>query len=1186
MKIPRFLPPAPVFEDEDKTLAAHLTHVILMALLMITVVTSLTPLFVRDIVLSTEMLYLVLSVSLGAIVGMKFLLQRGYVKLTNWILVSLFWLMITVLVFSTGGVHSQAFFGYFAVVALAGLLLGGRVSTGVTILSVVSGLVTIYVGEKSLFPAAAMIPPSRIIWFSASAYLVILAILQNLATRTIRNTLNRARRSEHHYRLLFEESPDGICITDSNNQIVMMNGALHHLLGYSLDEAKNKEPVNFIAPEDLLKRKARPLDALRASGTFQTERVLVHKDGTRIPVIITGKHMPDQRFQYIIRDVTERKNMEQALLQKEETTREFLEKLKNLHEISIELSKATSLDELYRHTIELGCARLGFDRMGFFLFEGDASVGTYGTDTEGSTQPEHHLRLKLEDTPKFQSLLLEQERVRVWENVPLTHNLKQAGFGWNAIVGMWDGDQPLGFLAIDNLIHHQIYQPYQGELLKLLGIAIGHLLTRKRAEEAILESEALYRKAIEAADAVPYYQDYGPEAYEKPYTFMGEGIRDLTGYGPDEMSAERWDSLVEETVLRGKGARFSHEEAVLRARAGEIPIWQCDYRIRTRDGELRWIADTAVEILNEQGVSTGSIGIMQDVTDRKQVAERIEREHHLLRMIIDNLPDYIYLKDTDQRCLVSNVANAHVLGTTPEAIIGKTLGDFYPPEEAEKYDAQDREIIATGRPITNRENTFFDADTDQQRWALMSRIPFRAPDGTITGIIGISHDITDRKLAELALAEQAEETAMLYQVSGKLARLNEYLEGLAEQIVRIAIHDLGMPDCGVWLSDEDSRQYRLVAYEGYSENMPGMVSLDRPGLITTAIHTQEPVYVPDVRLDPRYLLGEPTTLSEFVIPLKVQERVIGIVNVESPEVDAISPKQQRVMLAFAERAALALENARLVESLEVAVDEVQQLNAILEQRVAERTEALEQRTQELEAANKELETFSYSVSHDLRAPLRAIDGFSSILIESYAGQMHDDAQHFLHRVREGAQRMNQLVNDLLAFSRINRKDLNKRQISLASLVHEVLEELESEQVGRNIELIIGDLPDCHADPSLLRQVYANLIGNALKFTRKTPQARIEIGARSGRGARIERGTQSEHGETIYFVSDNGAGFDMQFADKLFGVFQRLHTAEQFEGTGIGLANVKRIITRHGGRIWADAAPNQGAAFYFTLPAND
>ena len=225
---------------------------------------------------------------------------------------------------------------------------------------------------------------------------------------------------------------------------------------------------------------------------------------------------------------------------------------------------------------------------------------------------------------------------------------------------------------------------------------------------------------------------------------------------------------------------------------------------------------------------------------------------------------------------------------------------------------------------------------------------------------------------------------------------------------------------------------------------------------------------------------------------------------------------------------------------------------------------------ELKAANVDLESFAYSVSHDLRAPLRAIDGFSRILVEEYQPQLAPEAQRYLQRVRDNSQQMGRLIDDLLAFSRLGRRALDLRPVVPAELVRQALEELGSEQEGRRVEISIDDLPVCRADPAMLKQVWANLLSNALKFTRDRDPAVIEIGHRE------------ENGAQVYFVGDNGAGFDMQYADKLFGVFQRLHRAEEYEGTGVGLAIVQRIVHRHGGRIWAEAETDKGATIYFTL----
>ena len=236
---------------------------------------------------------------------------------------------------------------------------------------------------------------------------------------------------------------------------------------------------------------------------------------------------------------------------------------------------------------------------------------------------------------------------------------------------------------------------------------------------------------------------------------------------------------------------------------------------------------------------------------------------------------------------------------------------------------------------------------------------------------------------------------------------------------------------------------------------------------------------------------------------------------------------------------------------------------------------LEKRSDELQAINKELEAFAYSVSHDLRAPIRHMAGFAELLQKNAGAVLDDKGRRHLGMILESAQRMGHLIDDLLAFSRIGRVETHKAMVNLEQLVQEAVSEAAPETEGRNIVWRVGELPLCYGDRSMLRLVMVNLISNAVKFTRTRPQPEIEIGS-----------TSRDPDQVVVFVKDNGVGFNMKYLNKLFGVFQRLHPQEAFEGTGIGLATVQRIVHRHGGRAWAEGAVDQGATFYFSLPNSE
>jgi len=531
--------------------------------------------------------------------------------------------------------------------------------------------------------------------------------------------------------------------------------------------------------------------------------------------------------------------------------------------------------------------------------------------------------------------------------------------------------------------------------------------------------------------------------------------------------------------------------------------------------------------------------ILRDITERKHTEEQRER----LAAIVASSDDAIISKTLEGIITAWNSGAEKLFGYTAAEAIGKPIQILFPPECAnDELDILER--LRRGIRIEHFETVR--VRKDGRKINISATIsPIRDAQGTIIGASKIARDITERKRTEAALAEQAEELSHQAQ---ELLRSQHALQ-IQTALFQSVLDSMSE---GLVTADETGK---LVIWNPAAQKILGLGPThlssrhwsEHYGIFQTDTITPFP---PDRLPLVRAIRGENNTAQMFCRNSEIPDG--AWVEASASPLKDKDGKLIGGVVAF-----------RDISQKRADDQEIRRLNEELELRVI-------QRTAELEEANKELEAFTYSVSHDLRAPLRHIAGFSGILLEEYGPSLDAQAQKYLRRIQDGTVRMGCLVDELLTLARVGRQSPNLQLAGLDSIVQEVVSMLEPETEGRQINWKIAKLPFADCDPTLMKQVFQNLLSNALKYSRPRAEAVIEIGQREA------------NGQTVIFVRDNGVGFSMKYADKLFGVFQRLHRAEDFEGTGVGLATVHRIIKKHNGRIWAEAELDQGATFYFTL----
>ena len=724
----------------------------------------------------------------------------------------------------------------------------------------------------------------------------------------------------------------------------------------------------------------------------------------------------------------------------------------------------------------------------------------------------------------------------------------------------------------------------------LLARSVRYAIERKRAQTALGESRHFIERIADATPNIVYVYDL----IENRNVYSNNQISRILGYTPEEiqgMGPNLIKRLVHPDDMEGVLEHFRKLAA-----AKDDEILENEYRMRNSNGQWRWLYSRDVVFARgKDGRPRQNLGTAQDITERKRAEDALRESEGRYRSLFENSPiplreeDLSGVKDHLESLRASGVTDiASYLADHPEEVAecaskvrvtdanratlelygARSKEEFLEcwggPSGQESYEAFRDELVAIAGGTTIFEcATVATTFAGRARNVILRWCAAPGHEQELSRVWASVVDLTDRKRAEEALRQYAERLETLREIDEAILAARS-LESIAEAALR---HMQTLVPCrrsSLVTFDPELRMGRVIAVRAEGETKLGKGKLVPVGQFGLAAGRGEPhiSVIEDIQALPEPSEVHRTLLEEGIrscmrTALVAEGELIGSLNLGSARPHAFGPEHREVAMEAAEVLAVAIRDAQLHEEVRRRADE-------LEQRVVERTA-------ELEKTNAELESFSYSVSHDLRVPLRAVAGFSHMLLEDYADRLDAEGKRKLNVILDGTRTMGQLIDGLLALSRVGRQEMALSRIDMDKLAAASFQEVKSVESDKSIRLEAGELPSARGDGSLIRQVFVNLFSNAIKFTDAKEEAVVKVG-----GGR-------EGDQNVYYVRDNGAGFDMRYAHKLFGVFQRLHSKEEYAGSGVGLAIVQRIVHRHGGRVWAEGAVNGGASFYFTLP---